>query len=634
MQEPRREPSSYFSFSNSPPTSTRSSTPVSPITTVHERPNSSESPRPPIRRTPTPRSISEYTAYRPSLLTQTIEEDTVNKVISDVHTDLQSQPHDDGLLGDAAKPVAPSRRPAALSAQSSPAGKATSRQERGIRPATRFVEAAKPRHKPKPGHVWARTSSGSVWYERLKGSSGQSNESSDMSAGSDVPKHLLTPLRPPMSPSASRGPPYRHQVIVEKSFTNLQAERVPTSDKGHSCTRTSSGSKRSSVNPFRLFSSPLQLIRKLSLTKPKPGLEAQVNQNTTPAVHHGSEMRGHKSLLKRTRTSEALRQVTSILHDTALPPGSCSPVTVMSPLGSRQMSNRSGSSEDSGKRRKQHVNTAKDLASQSNGKKSMQDLLAAGDSFTTSQLELRMGAQPNNTPDERATYKIKRSPSAESEEFLKVDISIRGGTSYLPSEARRIHTPPLPQEGPNGKRRGFFFDYNAPKASSAREPSQKPAPRLELPAHIGGIPRRSTSVARTVHEQTFGISSRSATQGASVARTRTRTSDWYDIKLAELDTSSDEDDNDHSNGKRPGQGRGRSPTTKSGNSLEQVKKRKDEENLDYNIPEHLPNSPLCPRHPRYWRVVQGRGSQFRGCWMHGIGVWGEGEGKVAGVSAI
>lgn len=56
-------------------------------------------------------------------------------------------------------------------------------------------------------------------------------------------------------------------------------------------------------------------------------------------------------------------------------------------------------------------------------------------------------------------------------------------------------------------------------------------------------------------------------------------------------------------------------------SLAEIRKRQEEELFDYTIPEHLPSSPLCPRHPRYWRVVKGVGSQFRGCWMHGVGEW-------------
>ena len=629
MQEPRHEPSSYFNFSKPPESSSQRSTPVSPGTSVYDRPASKGSPKPSVRKTPTPRSISDYLSYRPSLISQTIEEHDVNKTIGTVQNGRWTHFQDDRSSSNAGKRPALARM-SASPARMSPPGTDSIIRQRAIKLPDGLEAAPRPSRRPRPGHVWARTSSGSVWYERLKGSSSHSKQSSDLSTGSAVPQQLLTPLKPPNSPPGSRGPPYQHSVKVEKSFTSLRTGKSPSADHARSRPMAATESRRSSINPLKMFSAPLGLIRKFNLTKRKSKTKVQVSGNSSATIHHGAEMRGHRSLLKRTRTSEALRQATSILHDTAIPSGSRSPVTVIQPLRSRQMSDRSGSSRDSSKQQKHQPRANTGIVSQSYNKMSEQDLLEAGNSFTTSQWDLRMGGQPNNTPDEGATYKVKRSPSAESEEFLKVDISIRGGTSYLPSEARRIHTPPLPQERSNGRRRGFFFDYNAPPVSNAGESSRKHAPRLEVPAHMGGIPQRSTSQAKTVHEQTFTTSLRSARQDMIVAKPKT--SDWYDVKLAELDASSDEDEDDAT--KRPEQARGRSMTNKSGNSLAECKKKKEEEMLDYNIPEHLPNSPLCPRHPRYWRVVQGRGSQFRGCWMHGVGAWEEGEGRIAGVSPV
>ena len=44
--------------------------------------------------------------------------------------------------------------------------------------------------------------------------------------------------------------------------------------------------------------------------------------------------------------------------------------------------------------------------------------------------------------------------------------------------------------------------------------------------------------------------------------------------------------------------------------------------IDYDSPEHLPSSPLCPRNERYWRYLQGKlkaGEERHGvCWMHGM----------------
>jgi len=225
-----------------------------------------------------------------------------------------------------------------------------------------------------------------------------------------------------------------------------------------------------------------------------------------------------------------------------------------------------------------------------------------------------MGIIPNNTPDERATYKIKRSPSAESEEFLKVDISIRGGTSYLPSEARRIHTPPLPGESSDGRRRGFFFDYTAPKSRTASEIAEEVSRIVNRSPTVRQPLRRGTSTTTTI-SRAYG--------GKGKQNGRVKTGDWYDVQLAEIDLDDDLDMEDRSGGtKDESQLGGRSV---SGSSVHAVLRMREEERMDYDIPEHFPSSPLCPRHPRYWRVVRGKGSQYRGCWMHGVGVFENGE---------
>ncbi|KAK5047373.1 hypothetical protein LTR84_006896 [Exophiala bonariae] len=208
-------------------------------------------------------------------------------------------------------------------------------------------------------------------------------------------------------------------------------------------------------------------------------------------------------------------------------------------------------------------------------------------------MNMMMGPQPANTPDEQATYKIKRTPSSRTEEFLKVDISIWGGTSYLPSEARRIHTPPDPEQTLDGRLKGFFFDYNAPRSEHGQDCHE-----------VEGDDRTED-----------GGNGRSKVTTGTPKLDRNRSGkykppgDWYDVKLAELD---DEDDDEE-----------QIQCSKNGKSdcgVYSMAQNGDETGqFDHTIPEHLPSSPLCPRNPKYWRVVRGKGSQFRGCWMHGIG---------------
>ena len=624
MQEPHRQPSSYFSFTPRSHESASSTPPVSPGASL-DRVSPVPQRNPPIRPSSAPRTVSDYKSMQPRVKVQTIEEDAVHGGNPQEQVNIARHSQAARWSSEIRASTASTRKSVPNSTHSSPV---THRHvlEKTDSPTARRSSVAEPPFRPRPGHRWSRTKSGSVWYERLKGSSAHSKNFSDPSQTSSVPKRLITPLEPPTPRSQSRGPPYRHRVRVEKSFTNLQPEKKVELISKSSHNVISSGSRHSSINPLRLFSAPLQLIRKVSLPKPKwqHNFRSTSPTRSVPTLQ-ATEMRGHKSLLKRTYTSEALREVTSILHETAPQSGAYSPVTIVKPLNFRQMSDKSGSSKES-KQKRSPLKAATGLISEvpSLTRRSTHDLLDPGvHSYTTSQLELRMGGQPANTPDEKATYRAKRSPSAESEEFLKVDISVRGGTSYLPSEARRIHTPPLPNEGPDGKRRGFFFDYTAPKSRPASASGPSP-PGLELPSVVASIPQRSTSNASTVHECTFFP----RPEKQERISTRSKTCDWYDAKLAEIDES----DGEQEQPERPTLGRTRSATTKSGTSLAEFKKKREEEMFDYNIPEHLPSSPLCPRHPRYWRVVQGRGSQFRGCWMHGVGEFREGEGRVAGKS--
>ena len=148
-------------------------------------------------------------------------------------------------------------------------------------------------------------------------------------------------------------------------------------------------------------------------------------------------------------------------------------------------------------------------------------------SASSSVRDLMMGVPPAATPEPEAMYE-----DAGSNKYLSVDLTRPNAPAFLPSEARRINTPPLPSEG-SGKShvRGFFFDYRRPSDDHESFPM-----RDSSPAYNGEVVDRS------------------------------RHDDWYMRKLDAIDTSSINT----------------SP-----------------EESDHNIPEHLPNSPLCPRNPKH-----------------------------------
>lgn len=143
---------------------------------------------------------------------------------------------------------------------------------------------------------------------------------------------------------------------------------------------------------------------------------------------------------------------------------------------------------------------------------------------TTSSIRKRMmGSPPISTPNPEA---VNMEPG--SHQHLAVGLGEDDSPSFLPSEARRVNTPPLPDGSPGkSKPRGFFFDYQALQAQNlaSRDPSR----------------------------------SQSGKRVGSVSDT-----EWYRRKLDTIDTECN------------------SP-----------------EEFTASVPEHLPNSPLCPRHPKH-----------------------------------
>ena len=318
--------------------------------------------------------------------------------------------------------------------------------------------------------------------------------------------------------------------------------------------------------------------------------------------------------LKRNYTADALQRVTSILQD--MKPTSQSsllPPQIVRPLTWKTFSERV----------KKEPKTAQGILSglASHSHMSSREEALAGQSYTSSPRDSHHGAVPANTPVESATYKIKRSPSADTEEFLKIDISVRGGTSYLPSEARRIHTPPLPEEGAHGRWKGFFFDYNAPRRPGSLYPYYIADTAVDsLPD--SGAPSPDSVISSDLDQNALMPNGRPKV-GKSIGKNkRILTGDWVDVKLAEIDSMGKKADSDTIYFTKDGTLRLNSPDVLSKTRVRMMYEGEEvePEMFDLTIPEHLPSSPLCPRHPRYWRVVERKGSPFRGCWMHGVGL--------------
>lgn len=151
---------------------------------------------------------------------------------------------------------------------------------------------------------------------------------------------------------------------------------------------------------------------------------------------------------------------------------------------------------------------------------------------------MMMGRPPLHTPEPEAMY-----TGSDSNTYVAVNL-IEEGVAFLPSEARRVHTPPLPTGSTGaGKFRGFFFDYNAPLT----------------PTSI--FPERATVTAATATAVVDATNAHAHTRTGARPR---RDSDWYRVKTDAIEAE--------------------------GVVWEQ---------LADAVPEHLPNSPLCPRNPKH-----------------------------------
>ncbi|KAL8710793.1 MAG: hypothetical protein Q9225_007225 [Loekoesia sp. 1 TL-2023] len=170
-----------------------------------------------------------------------------------------------------------------------------------------------------------------------------------------------------------------------------------------------------------------------------------------------------------------------------------------------------------------------------------------GHSSSSSVRRVMLGKSPVTTPNEDSMY-----IGSDAQQYFRVELTEPNAPTYLPSEARRIGTPPLPGNG--SKLRGFFFDYNAPRSISR----QGEGPWPSEPMNTAPLPHRQRDL--TMPHNRAATSPRSP--GARLQRDDDD-NDWFRVKVA----------------------------------IEEAEDERDR--FELNVPEHLPSSPLCPRHPKH-----------------------------------
>ncbi|KAI4178340.1 MAG: hypothetical protein LQ346_007483 [Caloplaca aetnensis] len=169
-----------------------------------------------------------------------------------------------------------------------------------------------------------------------------------------------------------------------------------------------------------------------------------------------------------------------------------------------------------------------------------------GHSSSSSVRRVMFGKAPVSTPDVEAMY-----IGSDSQSYFRVELTEANAPTYLPSEARRIGTPPLP--GEKSKLRGFFFDYNAPLSTMERSEGSWP----HAPMNKAPLPHRPQGLNPPNQGPTTPRS-----PGGRTPRD-VMDVDWFRIEVA----------------------------------IDEAKHER--EPFELNVPEHLPNSPLCPKHPKH-----------------------------------
>ncbi|KAL8813852.1 MAG: hypothetical protein Q9223_006882 [Gallowayella weberi] len=288
--------------------------------------------------------------------------------------------------------------------------------------------------------------------------------------------------------------------------------------------------------------------------KPQDSLAQGSNQSTDSSSPEG---RSKKSFVDRTKrllgiksttalpslsrkvtrtpsgTKETLHRAANVLHDLVEQTQADSP-------GSSSTSNSAASIAGQSKRRHGHV-LRPDYRRHHTGHSSSSSVRA-----------VMLGNPPVSTPNDLCMY-----TGSDSQQYARVDLTLPNGPTYLPSEARRVNTPPLHDN--SSKLRGFFMDYNAPRSREEEPHPGNPWPNT--PMNTAPFPRRRRDLDTVPRSPAPPRS-----PGARMHRDNDDDGEdvnWFRHRVA-LGEVEDE---------RP--------------------------TFELNVPEHLPSSPLCPRHPKH-----------------------------------
>lgn len=382
-----------------------------------------------------------------------------------------------------------------------------------------------PPREARNGFMWQHESSGH-WLEIRIGKRGRSGSRSGSTPQDLTPVAEILPVTPPARKALSPDP-----------ISPWNSPRSPRADKFAALSEISQG------NPSTVVSQPESPSpdRREGLydrTKRRLGLRRKT-ADPLSTYHNGNSRTKTTDVLNR--TASALRLVSLKQHTPPADSTSSSALSMATHpaiFPTRQRFNNLSSN------------------------------LQRHDSTSSSIRSLMMGKPPPGTPAERETY-----TGSDQQQYFRVELTEPGAPTFLPSEARRINTPP------SGKHKGpgFFIDYTAPVDAP-------PFERRPTTDKYGGsaslFSDDNDDSDKENNDDNNDSSSLHAPKKHNHKKSRrVSVTEWYRVKLDAIDAET---------------------------PREQTRTAFVEE-----VPDHLPNSPLCPRNPRH--KSGGRGV----CAMHG-----------------
>jgi hypothetical protein len=175
--------------------------------------------------------------------------------------------------------------------------------------------------------------------------------------------------------------------------------------------------------------------------------------------------------------------------------------------------------------------------------------------------------------------------SASGEEFYRVSLSGPNALSFLPSEMKRVNTPPESKK-PKGFK-GFFFDMRSMPSEMGEMEPESPEPRAI---------KRRTPIFQTRSIQ-------SLVQKLSMPKLKRKKSNTRKESQESDDPLAVTGFQQTPYSQRYGDAR-RAKMSQVRSYMEEALKEDDDDEgsgfpFVFNVPDHLPNSPLCPLSPKH-----------------------------------